>query len=367
MQIQEATLELVPQSEELPEKRADIPAIWQGFRSQAEKLKLTAETLVVTDVSQKAEMKLARATRLELRQLRIAVEAKRKELGDEALRQKQRIDGDARILKELIEPLEERLLEQEQFAERKEAERIASLIADRKNQLSAYINDTSGFNLGEMTEEAFIALHDSLKASHKAKLAEAARVEAERIAKEKAEAEERERIRLENERLKKEAAERELAAKKEREAAAAALAEQKRIADEKAAAERKRVEAEQAAAEAKAKKEREAAEEAARKERAQLEAIAAEERAKAEAARIEAEKAAAALRAQKEAEARIKAKQEAEAKAAAAAPDKAKLAALADNVRALAMPKIQNEEIAGTIIEKIEAFAKWIEAQAAKL
>jgi hypothetical protein len=58
-------------------------------------------------------MKLARATRLTLKDLRVAVEKKRKELGEEALLQKQKIDGAAKQIREIIEPLEARLLEQE--------------------------------------------------------------------------------------------------------------------------------------------------------------------------------------------------------------------------------------------------------------
>ena len=54
-------------------------------------------------------------------------------------------------------------------------------------------------------------------------------------------------------------------------------------------------------------------------------------------------------------------------KAAAAAPDKAKLGALADAVRKLPMPKLENTVIEDTIIDKIEAFAKWIETQASNL
>jgi len=73
------------------------------------------------------------------------------------------------------------------------------------------------------------------------------------------------------------------------------------------------------------------------------------------------------IAAQKAAEAAAAAAKLAAEKAAAAAPDKAKLEALADAVRALPMPKIQNEGIAETIIDKIEAFAKWIETQASKL
>jgi len=120
-----------------------------------------AKTIVVTDESQVAEMKMARTGRLFLRQKRIAIENTRKELKEQALREGKAIDGIANVLKALIVPIEEYLGKQEKFVEIKAAEE-----AERKR----------------------------IEAERKA--------EEERIAKEKAEAEERERIRKENERLK---------------------------------------------------------------------------------------------------------------------------------------------------------------------
>ena len=185
-----------------------------------------AKTIVVTDASQEAEMKMARVGRLFLRQKRIAIEHTRKELKEQSLRESKAIDGIANVLKALIIPVEEYLEKQERYVEIKAAEEA------RRKQIEAE-----------------------------------KKAEEEQLAKEKAEAEERERIRKENERLKKEAEERE-----------------RKMAEERAGAER-----EKKALEEKAKKEREVAAKAVIKEQERRERDLAAERAKAEKERIEAE------------------------------------------------------------------------------
>lgn len=190
-----------------------------------------AKTIVVTDASQTADMKMARVGRLELRQMRITVEKTRKELKEQSLREGRAIDGIAKMIKGLIEPIESYLDEQEHFVEieaKKEAERI--------------------------------------------RIEEEAKAEAARIAKEKAEREEQERIRLENIRLQKEAEE------KERER----LAREHEIEVERAKAEAK-AQAEKEAARLKAEAEKQALiDKAEREKREAAEKLAAQERAIAE-------------------------------------------------------------------------------------
>jgi len=201
----------------------DIAADWEK----------KASAIVVTDASQTAEMKMAREGRLFLREKRIAIEKKRKELKEQALREGKAIDGMANILKALIVPIEEYLDKQEKFLEIKAAEETERLRIEAENK-----------------------------------------AEQERIAKEKAEAEEREHVRLENERLKKEAEEKERKMQEER---AAAEAEKKRqeeaLAAEKAKAEaeRKRIEQEREAERKKVEAEREKERQKAAAEKAKAE------------------------------------------------------------------------------------------------
>lgn len=351
-------------------KRADAPAIWSEYRAKAEKLKATAETLTVTDISQVAEMKLARATRLTLKELRVEIEKRRKELGEFHLRETQKINADAKTLKDLIEPLEARLLHCEQFAERAEADRKAALKKTREEALAPYGTVTSMFNLPDMPDEAFADLLGGIKAGHEAKLAAAAKVESDRIAKEKADAEERERIRVENIRLKKEAEERNAAVEKERKEHEAERAKlEKQAADERNAAEAKaaklKAEADEAArvTAEKAHKERRAIEAKAKAERLAAEAVARKEREARE--KIEAE-----LTARREAEESEAARKLAEAEAAALAPEKEKLAALAASIRALSLPTLKTRKgirAMEEITAKVEAMAAWVERKAAAL
>lgn len=363
------------------ESAQSLQAAFAPMFAQAEDWRKKVETINITDASQVREMKLARETRLALREIRIHAEHTRKKLKEDSVRKGKAIDGVANVLKFLIEPLEARLLEQEQFAERQEAARKMKLKVDREEQLKPFGVDTTFYALADMPEDAFTALLDGSRAAHEAKLAAAKKAEEDRLARLKAEAEERERIRAENERLKREAEEREAAARAEREAAAAKLAEQKRLADEAAAAERAKAEAARLAAAEQARKERE---ELAAKARAEQERIEAEnakklrqlafEKAeferKAAIERAEKEKLeqeAAALRETEARRVRLAAEQAARE---AAAPDKEKLIIFAQAVRALELPEFSTEtakSLGKVVASQQIKFALWIEEKAGAL
>jgi len=210
-----------------------------------------ARAIIVTDESQTAEMAMARAGRLFLREKRIAVEKTRKDLKEQSLREGKAIDGLANVLKALIVPIENHLADQEHYAERMAEQRAAAARAEAEAE-----------------------------AARKAAAEEAARIA------------EQDRIRAENERLRREAEEREAALAAERTAAAKAKAEQERAERE---AEQRRIEAER-----KAEAERRAAEE--REAALKRQAAEAEARAKAEQERAERE-----IRQREEAEARAEA------------------------------------------------------------
>lgn len=419
---QTETLELVPaQAPGETMKRADLPVIWEGFTQQAENLKTTAATLTVTRLDQVAEMKLARATRLALKDLRVEVEHKRKELVADLNKQTEAINSEARKIKGVIEPLEDRLREQEEFIERETIRIEDGRRTTRAEEIRQYLTGPLSVDLGKISDEEYgkmLADAQDLAALRE----ERTRKEKEAAdAKAKAEAEERERVRVENERLKKEAEEREAAARKDREEAA----ERERIAKQKAAEELARVkreaeereqkerlkaqaaaklaadkarkeleaaqekareeaiaaqkareeerakfEAEQAAARAKAKAEREAAD----KENARLAGIAEAERQKAATAAREAREAREKIEreeaARKAAEAKVEADRALAEREAAMAPEKDKLLAFAKTVRNLIVPEMETEngQLAATNIEsQIEKFALYVEKKAGEL
>ena len=291
-----------------------------------------AKMLVITDITQRAEMKMAREGRLFLREKRIAVEKTRKSLKENALREGQTIDSIAKILTNLIVPIEEDLEQKEKYAEIKETERKAALKAAREMELQPYADFVpEGLDLGEMIEDNFNKHLASAKMQMKMQKEADAKAEAERIAKEQAEAAERERIRVENERLKAEAEAREKQAAADRAKAAAELkAEQ-----DKAAADRLLLERKAAADRAEADRKLKAEQDKAR--------LAADERAKLEAA-IKAKAAAEAAAEQ----ARLKA-----AQAALNAPDKEKLQQLAMQIADISYPDLQTKH-ATEILDNIK-------------
>lgn len=206
-----------------------------------------AKVIVVTDVSQTAEMQMARAGRLFLREKRIHIERTRKGLKEQALREGRAIDGIANILKSLIVPIEDYLEEQEKFVEIRAA------------------------------HEAELA---RIEAEKKAEREERARIQAEQ--------EEQARILAENERLRiaAEKQERRLKAEKRKRETERRLAEAERVAlEDRANREKEEVERKARMATEKQEKileaEREAANEKIRAERREREA----ERQQAEAAR----------------------------------------------------------------------------------
>jgi hypothetical protein len=274
------------------------------------------KALVIDSVEQKAEMKMAREGRLFLRSKRIDVEKTRKQLKESALREGQTIDAIAKILTNLIEPIENELEQKEKYAEIIAEQERQQRKADRESQLAPYDEFVPfGIDLSNMNEDDFQKLLSGSRLQYQAKIEASQKAEAERIAKEKAEAEERERIRIENERLKKEAE-----------------AKEKELAAQKAKAEKERKEAESKLAKEKA--EHEAKLKAARDAQAKVEA---ELKAKKEAEE----------RARKEAEAKeaaeLKARQDAEKKAKAA-PDKDKLTKLSKLIIDIELPEMKSDE-----------------------
>jgi hypothetical protein len=281
-----------------------------------------SKAIIVTDISQVAEMKMAREGRIFLKQKRNEVENTRKELKEQSLREGKAIDGISNVLKALIIPIEDYLEQQEKFAEIQEANQREALKQTRTNELLKYDwIDTGMYDLGKLTDDLYNFLLAGIEKAYNDRIEAAQKIEAERLAKEKADQEERERIKSDNERLQKEAEAREKAMAEERKAQAAKLAEEQ----------------------AKAKKEAEAREKVEKELQAKKDAD---------------------LKAQKDAEAKaaadLKAKQDADKKAAAA-PDKEKLLSIIDGMQfpALSLTTAYGQATEKVIREKFEGFREW--------
>ncbi len=322
-------LEAVEKSAGLAEDRAlALRGEFAPFYNRIVEWREKAE--LVTKPEDETHQKIAREVRLGLRKVRCEVENTRKALKADSLARGKAIDGFANVLKYLCEPVEEKLLAVEQYAERQEAARIAALVQERIAALAAVEADPTAYNLGQMDDETFALVLAAAKKRQAERVEAERKAESDRIAQEKADADERERVRAENERLKKEAAEREAEAAKER----------------------ARVDAER-------RKEREAAATKAR----ELEAKAKAERD----AREKVEREVAAAKA-KEA-ARVKAEVEAKAKAERA-PDKEKILAYADSLMSVLPTQCRNHDAAkimNSVLRRTGEHVDWIKQQAEAL
>lgn len=309
---------------------------FQAFAEQAAEWEQKTRELVITDASQVAEMKIAKSARLNLRDIRVAADKKKKELKSGLLVEGRLIDALYNFIAGITEPLEAELKAKEEFAERQEAARLAELKSEREEQLKPYGVDTQFYNLSAMSEQAFSNLLDMTRTAHEAKLAAAQKEEEERIAREKKEAEEKaERERLDREERAKQAAEN---------ARLKAEAEER---ERQIAAERAKAEAERKAIEEKARKE---AEERASEELKRLyEEKKAREKADAEIhkANEAAENARRELQAKKDAEEKAKKDEsdriEAERKRLESAGDKEKLVNYLHQLQSVSAPNVNGE------------------------
>lgn len=353
---------VVEQSGIAPEGALALKTAFAPFFAQAEEWRVK--------VGEVTDPKIARASRLTLKRIRVEAERTRNNLKEDSLKRGKAIDGLYNVIDYIVSPLEKRLLEIETAAERAEQARKMALCAERVTQLAAYGVNGGAYPLADMAEGDFWSLLENSKLAHEARAAAAAKAEADRIAaekaaaearaaKEKADAAERERLRqenearrIENERLQKEAAAREEAARVE----AARVAKAAKEAADRARRAREEVEA-------KAKAEREAAEAAAKVERERLAEIARVERVARE--KLEAE-----AKAVRDREAARQAKEAEEAARAAAAPDKEKLRVFAELILAIELPEMtttKGRAALAAINEEVIALAAFIRTKGGAL
>lgn len=377
MPDQQKELLAVVQQNAIPQEQAlSLQTSFAPLFKEAGTLIAQSRSIVVSDASQVAQIKLSREYRLLIRQVRIKGEKTRKELKEASLRTGKAIDAFNTILIHALGDEETRLEEQEKIVERAEQARKDALKASREAALKPYSTDTAFLALGEMPDATFAQLLENARAGHEAKLAAARKAEEDKIAAENARLKEAARIREENERLKREADERDAAAKIERER----IAKEKAEADDALRIEREASAKKQREADALAAKIKAEADAALAKQKAEADAAAklAADKAKAEREAAEANAAAERAKAAKlEAEAKARddaakaaiAAEQAAARKAAAAPDKAKVLAFAIAIRQIRVPALHadNASLAKVLAEQTAKFTDWIEAKASQL
>jgi colicin import membrane protein len=322
---------IVEQSGVEKTKAQSVLEQFSEFFEKASEWEQKTKSLVITNASQKEEMKLARNARLRLRDIRVAADKKKKELKEGIIVEGRLIDGIYNIIVGITKPLEASLLEKEKWVERQEENRKEALRSERAEKLEPYDVDSTFYDLANMTNEAFEQLLENSRLAQEARIEAQRKAEEERIAREKAAAEERAMAAAEVAKLKAEAEARE----------------------KELAAERAKIEAERAEYEKAARKDREAREAAERAEREKQEAAIRKARQEAERAQYELRmKEEAEERAKREEAARIEAQRKAEEeerKRLEAAGDKEKLSAYFDQVLSLEVPTVKSGEATGIL------------------
>lgn len=172
--------------------------------SKADMLVKLGQRIVVTDHHQISLMDEARRVRLQLRAVRCEGDRVRKALKEDSLKRGRAIDGVGNVLAGYIERTEAYLLEQEQFAERHEAKRLAELAEARAKLVEPYADLFAGgtgvAGLASMTEEQFQIYLSGLKFQQAQKVEAARQAEAARLAQiEQARKDQEERARLQTE------------------------------------------------------------------------------------------------------------------------------------------------------------------------
>lgn len=187
------------------ETKIKVREAFSDFCDQAEEWDRKAKELTVTSSDQIREMQMARTARLALADIRIAVEKRRKELGDESLRKKQAIDSVAKIITSKIQPTEEYLKLQEKFAELEEQKKKDELKARRLQEMFAAEASAEGLDLANLPEEVYQGILQNAAKIKQDKIDAEHRAIQEEARKAREEAEERERIRQDNETMKADA------------------------------------------------------------------------------------------------------------------------------------------------------------------
>lgn len=329
-----------------------LAEIFAPYQTTLEKWEAKAKALVVTDISMKAEMQMARVARLELKEARVEMDKTRKGLVENLKARTSKIDGTARVIREKIESLEVLLLESEQFAERHAAKLKSELKASREAELIPFLETVLLGDLSDLSESDYAKTLSDAKLLRQTKIDAAAKDELDRKAKEEADRLEQERIVAEFARFIADA-----------EATAKRLEEERKDREEQAAKER----AERQAEREKAEMDRKAAEAKAKAERDAIEAAAAEtvRKAREESDRLKTELAAK-TKAEAEEKARVESERlakEKEAKRAAAAPDNAKLKAFEMMLRSIEIPDFKDQDLADQVGLHLGNLVNWIESK----
>lgn len=175
-------LEVINQSGLEKTKSDTLLENFSNFYEIASEWQAKANQIIVNDVSNVAEMKLAREGRLFLKDKRISIEKTRKQLKESSLREGQAIDSIAKMLTNLIVPIEENLELKEKFKEFEEKRVKDALRQSRQDEVNEYREFVPhNIDLADLTDIAFNTIKAGAKAQYDAKLEEQRKFEEEKV------------------------------------------------------------------------------------------------------------------------------------------------------------------------------------------
>ncbi len=210
--------EIIKSSELSNDKQNALFLAFDDYARITNEWKAKADLIKVNNEDDITAMKEADNARKIIKNVRVEIEHKRKELKESSLREGQMIDKIAKSLKDLIEPIEQDLTQKAQYAEIKQKEREDILRKSRNLEIKEYSEFVPyGLDLAKMNDDDYAKLLNGAKLQYANKIAEQERLEAERVERQRLEAEEQERIRVENAKLRLEAEARERELREERE------------------------------------------------------------------------------------------------------------------------------------------------------
>lgn len=136
-------------------KAAEVVSNFDQYEQLIAKWQEKADSIVVQNEDDTESMDKARDLRLQIRKVRIEVEKRRKDLGEEAHKYKKAVDTIGRTIREPLEKLEASLMEKEKFAELQQAKKQAELRSQRMEELKEYQVNFDGVDLGTMDEDSY--------------------------------------------------------------------------------------------------------------------------------------------------------------------------------------------------------------------
>lgn len=186
------------------ETEISIKQHFEPFEKQAEEWAFNANSIQVTHESQTEMMEGARTARLALKNIRLNIEKTHKALKEDSLKKGQLLDLIKRTLIGYIEPIEDHLLEQEDFIKIQEKKHKAELRTKRLEMIETYRFAGDGYDslpFQEMAQDAFDTFLLGIQSAYE--IREQERIDAEKI---KAENErlaiaEREKVQADNAKL----------------------------------------------------------------------------------------------------------------------------------------------------------------------